>query len=227
MLGGLSRRAGTGSVLLGVLCGACAGQRSVPEGISALPPIAGPVIGDGRSAATAWTGARRAQLGEAVVQLGRVPAGVAVRVESARPSIATVLVASGDRVWLLHVSAALGTGEYRCGPDGRCTRTRDFEWSCRDPSDRPEAVACREAFRAREGWIGNVAPEGGTVRELVIAPERFGVGDLRLVVTVLVLPDLAQSWPPVTDEAASPGIQQGALPDAARFAPGTWLEVRR
>jgi hypothetical protein len=45
------------------------------------------------------------------------------------------------------------------------------------------------------------------------------------VVTVLILPDQAQTWPAVKDDAASLAIQQGALTDEARFAPGTWLEV--
>lgn len=214
------------SVLLGaLLLGACASGRPPAAGAVPLPPIAGPVTGEGRSPASTWSGAGLVQQGEATLRLGRVPDGIAVRIETQRRSIATALVSASGRVWLLHASAALGTGEYRCQPDGGCARVRDFEWSCRDPSDKPEALACRDAFRAKEGWIGNVTPQGGNVRELVIVPERFGGLPLRLVVTVLTLPDQAQTWPAVKDDSASLAVQQGILPDAARFEPGTWLEV--
>ena len=37
----------------------------------------------------------------------------------------------------------------------------------------------------------------------------------------------AGASPAVADDAASVAVQQGALPDEARFAPGTWLEVAR
>jgi len=32
------------------------------------------------------------------------------------------------------------------------------------------------AFRAIEGWLGNVDPEGGRIRELLVQPERFTGG---------------------------------------------------
>lgn len=211
-----------------LVSGACAGPRPPSPGGVAFPTLPGPILANGRSTATAWAGARVVEQGGATIRLGRTGEGIAIRTETVEPSIATILVAAADRVWLLHASAALGTGEYRCQSEGRCARLRDFEWSCRDPSDRPEAVACREAFRAKEGWLGNVDPRGGRVREFLILPERLpGGGSLRIVVTVLTLPEKAVSWPAVADDSASVAVQQGALPDAAQFSVGAWLEVPR
>lgn len=216
--------------LTALALGACATAPSPIHGGLTLPQLPGPISADGRSAADAWAGATVIQQGELTLRLGHVADGIALRIETSRPSIATLGVAAGDRVWLLHASAALGTGQYRCSSDGRCSRVRNFEWSCRDPSDRPDAVACRDAFRTKEGWVANVHPEAGRVREFFILPPRF-LGDaramdgLRVVVTVLTLPDRAETWPPVTDATAWLAVQQGALPDAARFDVATWLEV--
>jgi hypothetical protein len=207
---------------------ACASPRPPSPGGVAIPSLGGPILADGRSTPSAWAGARIVEQRGVTIRLGRAGGAIAIRTETADPSIATILVAAADRVWLLHASAALGTGEYRCQSEGGCARVRDFGWSCRDPSDNPEAVACREAFRTREGWLGNVDPQGGRVREFLIVPGRFSAeGSLRMVVTVLTLPEQAMGWPAVADETASVAVQQGALPEAARFSVGSWLEVPR
>jgi hypothetical protein len=209
-----------------LVAAACASPRPPSPGGVAFPSLGGPILADGRSTASAWAGARTVEQRGVTIRLGRTGEAIAIRTETGEPSIATILVAAADRVWLLHASAALGTGEYRCQPDGGCARVRDFEWNCRDPSDRPEAAACREAFRTREGWLGNVDPQGGRVREFLIVPGHFaGEGSLRMVVTVLTLPEQAVSWPAVADDSASVAVQQGALSDAARFSVGAWLEV--
>ena len=223
----IDRRARPSTFLGALLAAACATAPPSTGRPESLPTLAGPVSFDGRSGAGAWAGARVVDVRGGTVRLGRVDRGIAVRTETASPSIATLAVAASDRIWLLHASAALGTGEYRCQADGRCSRTRDFEWSCRDTSDRPEAVACRDAFLAKEGWVANVDPEGGRVREFLIQPERFGGGPPRLVVTVLTLPAAPVSWPVVSDDAASLAVQQGALPEAARFDVARWLDVPR
>jgi hypothetical protein len=183
-----------------------------------------PVQVDGVIGPDEWRDGREATLGSGRAKLRRVGDDLAVLVDLGGPGIATVLVASGDRVWLLHASAALGTGEYRCRPDGGCARTRDFAWSCRDPSDRPEARACRESFLAAEGWLANVNPEAGRTREFLISGRRFG-RPLRVVVTGLTFPEKARTWPPVTDDAASLAVQQGSLPPEARFLTPSWAEV--
>jgi hypothetical protein len=139
------------------------------------------------------------------------------------PAIATVLVAASDRAWVLHASAALGTGEYRRTGDGRWRRVRDFDYLCRAPVDS----ACRDAFLAREGWLANVDRQGTRVREFVLVPAQFaGAGpELRIVVTVLVLPEGAHTWPATDDAAAAVRLQQGFLPDVLDLKPERWAVV--
>jgi hypothetical protein len=139
------------------------------------------------------------------------------------------VLAAGDRAWVVHASAALGTGEYRCAADGACTRTREFDFRCRDPSSSPTAEACRKEFRSAEGWIGNVSPSGTKAREFLVDLRRFGASDapLSLLVTGLVLPDQGRRWPAGNDDAGSVKLQQGFLEERTRFSSGGWLQIRR
>jgi hypothetical protein len=80
----------------------------------ALPRAVTP---DGRIDSAEWAGAREVRVDGMRVRLGRRGEVLAVAVELEAPGISTLLLASGDRGWVLHASAALGTGEYRC-PSG-------------------------------------------------------------------------------------------------------------
>ena len=120
-------------------------------------------------------------------------------------------------------------GPYRCTSDGRCTRTRDFEFRCRDPSAVPAAEQCRRDFRAREGWIASVEPSGSRTREFLLDPGRFGAegAPLFLAVTGLTLPEKATRWPAAKDDAGTVKLQQGFLTEKARFSPRSWFALRR
>jgi hypothetical protein len=195
-----------------------------------VPGLTRDVRVDGRIEPAEWSGAREVRVEGMRLRLGRRGDVLAVAVELERPGISSLVVGAGDRVWVLHASAALGTGEYRCAPDGTCTRTRGFQFTCRDPSTAPAAEACRKEFRSAEGWIGNVDPSGeGRAREFLVDLRRFGAAGspLWLVVTGLQLPDQGRRWPAGDDEAGSVKLQQGFLEERMRFAPRSWLPVRR
>jgi hypothetical protein len=142
--------------------------------------------------------------------------------------ISSLLIGAGDRVWVLHASAALGTGEYRCAADGACTRTREFDYRCRDPSSAPAAVKCRTEFRKADGWIANADPAGTRTREFLIDLPHFGSAGtpLTLAVTGLVLPDRALRWPAGDDDAGSVKLQQGFLEERMGLTPRSWLTLR-
>jgi hypothetical protein len=152
-----------------------------------------------------------------------------VTVQLEGPGISSLVLGAGDRVWVLHASAALGTGEYRCPADGACSRVRDFDYRCRDPSSSPEAERCRREFRAAEGWVANVDPHGTRTRTFLVDLSRFGAAGARLflAVTGLTFPDRAVRWPAGEDDAGALALQQGRLSERARFAPRGWLAVRR
>jgi hypothetical protein len=194
-----------------------------------VPALSRDVVPDGRIDPAEWKGAREVRVDGMRVRLGRRAGVLAVAVELERPGISSLVVGTGDRVWVLHASAALGTGEYRCAADGVCTRTRSFDFTCRDPSSAPAAEACRKEFRSAEGWIGNVSPSGARTREFLIDLGRFGPAGtaLGLVVTGLVLPDQGRRWPAGDDEAGTVKLQQGFLEERMRFSPRSWFGVRR
>jgi hypothetical protein len=194
-----------------------------------VPVLARDVATDGRVDAAEWTGSREVRADGMRVRIGRRGEVLAIAVELEAPGISTLLLGSGDRVWVLHASAALGTGEYRCANGGVCTRTRDFDYRCRDSSPSPEAERCRADFRRGEGWIANVGPQGTRSREFLVDARRFGAEaqPLFLAVTGLTFPEKAGRWPTGDDDAGSLKIQQGLLSETGRFSPQTWWQIRR
>jgi hypothetical protein len=208
--------------LLGVVLVASAASPQVPV-------LGRDVSADGRVDSAEWAGAREVRADAMKVRLGRRGDVLAVAVQLEATGISSVLIGAGDRVWVLHASAALGTGEYRCAADGACTRTREFDYRCRDPSSAPAAVRCRTDFRKADGWIANVDPSGTRTREFLIDLPHFGPAGtpLTVAVTGLVLPDRALRWPAGDDDAGSVKLQQGFLEERMRFTPGSWTQVAR
>ncbi len=208
-----------------LVCTLLPGAPTLP---SEVPFLAREVTPDGHLDAAEWVGAREVRADGMRVRLGRRGEVLAVAVELEAPGISTLLLGSGDRVWVLHVSAALGTGEYRCANGSACTRTRDFDYRCRDPSSSPAAERCRTEFRRGDGWIANVNPQGTRTREFLVDVRRFGAEGqpVFLAVTGLVFPERAGRWPAGDDDAGSLKLQQGFLGESARFSPRTWWPIR-
>jgi hypothetical protein len=194
-----------------------------------VPALGRDVAADGRVDSAEWAGAREVRAGGMRIRLGTRGDVLAVAVQLEATGISSLLIGAGDRVWVLHASAALGTGEYRCAADGACTRTREFDYRCRDPSSAPEAVKCRTDFRKADGWIANADPSGTRTREFLIDLPRFGPAGtpLTLAVTGLVLPDRALRWPAGDDDAGSVKLQQGFLEERMWFTPRSWVAVPR
>jgi|GEM_PF-391750 hypothetical protein len=194
-----------------------------------IPALGRDVVPDGRVDPAEWKGAREVKVDGMRVRLGRRGDVLAVAVELDGPGISSLVVGAADRIWVLHASAALGTGEFRCAADGACTRTRQFTFTCRDPSSAPAAETCRKELRSIEGWIGNVSPSGTRTREFLVDLRRFGGAGtpLALLVTGLTFPDRAARWPAGDDEAGSVRLQQGFLEERTRFTPRSWLQVVR
>jgi hypothetical protein len=140
--------------------------------------------------------------------------------------IASIFVRSRDRLYVLHASAALGTGIYTCkGEEWR--RVQAFAYRCRDNGDN----TCRTAFRKDDGWIANVA-RGGADRHFEIDLARFAAADtqsLQIAVTYLVtMPPMPHVWPPgVSDDTGKLRIQQGFLPEIIDVRPERWISVAR
>ena len=114
---------------------------------SDVPVLCADVRPDGRLEPSEWAGAREVRLEGMRIRLGRRGDVLAVAVELEGPGISSLVLGTADQVWVLHASAALGTGEYRRAAGGACTRARQFDDRCRAPA----AEECRKEFRSREG----------------------------------------------------------------------------
>ena len=138
---------------------------------------------------------------------------------------ANVFISSGERIDILHTSAALGTANYQ--PEGDSwRRTKDFEWCCRSRIDNASAWAFREAFYHTENWLG-INTYNGTENELeykilLTGSEKFLAVNFLRVNNI----DDKQVWPVgISDGPAQPTI--GGFPDLLDFSPENWfvLEV--
>jgi len=200
---------------------------AIPPGT--IPALSRDVVADGRIDPGEWAGAREVRVEGMRVRLGERGDVLAVAVELEGPGISSLVLGTAERIWILHASAALGTGEYRCAASGPCSRTRDFQFTCRDPSSAPAAEACRKEFRSAEGWIGTVSSSGARTREFLIDRRKFGAAGtpLSLLVTGLELPERARRWPAGDDEAGSVKLQQGFLEERVRLSPRSWFTIRR
>ncbi len=137
--------------------------------------------------------------------------------------VGNIFVNHGDRVSILHSSAALGTAIYEKGADGY-RQTQDFVWRCRNSGSSPSAQAERDAFLEQEGWVADNSYMG-TPQELeykIAMPN----GSLRLAVTFTPASDVSARiyWPVslADDCTKSP---QGEFPKNMQFSPSTWAMV--
>lgn len=140
-------------------------------------------------------------------------------VQSDAPGILSVWIAEGDRVRLLHASAAVGEGFYEKDAHDDWNRTRDFRW------DRGEDAAARRAHFEARGWTASITPDWDrSEREFAIdldtlAPDAriaisYGAGehfDTRFV------------WPAaLEDDTRLSEMQRGDLPERACFDTDGW-----
>lgn len=197
----------------------CAPRVGGSPATEATAPLAQVPELDGAIREGEWAQAMKHPLGErGQVHALRSGDTVWIAARGGADGIASVCVGSADRVWILHASAALGTGEYELAQGG-WQRRRDFAWAARDPSDS----AAREEFFSREGWLANVS-KGGADREFELDLRRFPPG-VRFAVGYLHTrePMRVDTFPErVTDACSGMPLQQGALPQTAAFAPETW-----
>ena len=187
---------------------------------------ASPVI-DGRIGDEEWAGAERHALeGGGDLQLLRRGEDLFVAVRGAGPGLASLCVAAGTTVRILHASAAVGEGAYvQQGTTDTWTKRADFDWAFRDsPRGAAPAEDAKTAFFAKSGWLANASAAGSPDREFRIR----AAGVESLAVTYLTVQGLSLAhWPPsVADDCKAVRIAQGFLPDTARFAPSGWHVIR-
>jgi hypothetical protein len=156
-------------------------------------------------------------LGGGSVRVHGDAGGVRLAVSGPAASLATVYVASGDRVFVLHASAALGTGIYERVGDGY-RLVQDFRWQCRDRHDGD----CRSRFYGADGWWGETYATGSAERAIVIDRKLLGAGG-RVVVVRYTYPGQIAAWPERPgDDTVNEDLLRGTLPAEAHFVTSSW-----
>jgi hypothetical protein len=141
-------------------------------------------------------------------------------VSGEKPGIASVFIANGEVIKVLHASAALGTAVYE--RDGkRWKSVRGFEYSCRDPND----TAARQRFFAREGWLSDVSSRPIHHRVFSLGNKLIGQG-ARMAIVHFVFPKGVKVQPASTrDDTSNPEILRGQTPALMSFDPATWIQA--
>jgi hypothetical protein len=179
-----------------------------------------PVI-DGEIGQQEWAGARRARMnGGGEVQF--LPRGeyLFVSVRGPRTGLASLCVAKGKTVRILHASAAIGDATFERWGDMWMKR-KDFEWTLRVTSRAGRSEEAKEDWLARNGWIANSSTPGSTVREFKILAKTVEFIGVTFLGTGE--PMTVSYWPStMSDDCRSLKIPMGYLPDTARFDPHSW-----
>jgi len=138
------------------------------------------------------------------------------------PRIASLYLVRGDRLWVLHASAALGTAEYERRA-GRWRLVHGFRFACRG-----EGPACRAAFARREGWSAEISETGGD-RSFELASSFAPPGAQFTVVsldprTAETTPDV-RACPGIAGDVVGAALQAGDPPDELAIDPRDWPRV--
>ena len=180
-----------------------------------------PIV-DGHVGEQEWAGAQHATLeGGGEVRLLVHGKFLYVAIRGARPGLASVCVAQGKTVRILHASAAIGEASFERWGDMWMKR-KGFEWTLRDsPRGPAPSDEARAEWLAKSGWLANASAAGSPFREFKIwAKDAESIG-----VTYLATdkPMAVAFWPSTMhDDCRSLKIPQGYLPDTARFDPTSW-----
>ncbi len=200
------------------------GGLSVPRG--------GGIALDGRVDDAEWSAAVRMQHpAGTVVRLLRDADHLYLGITSVRPGFASLCLAQGNAVHVLHASAALGAVTYR--PAGQAWRSPDtaFAYGMRNTALDESAQRERAAYLATHGWVATTVRMSGDQRsqEIQIALSRFPL-PWSLAMGRWMLSSGVETWPgTLTDHEAcvNQRLVQGYVPQDLTFKTAHWLTIER
>ncbi len=228
----LARLAGPAWLSAGALLlpGAC---RAPPPAPDATAPDA-PIVIDGVIGDAEWAKAKRTQCAEGGELLVlRNAAGVSIAYRGPRQKVATVCVADGSRVRVLHASAALGEALYERDLERGWRLVRGFErWTRPDEGEqafRPDQI---ESHLSASGWTATTL----VIDEHAPASLEMSIGadalppDARIAVAMIDFFDPARGaaprWPAgLAADAVNTALLCGDAPQRAQFETTRWAPV--
>ena len=197
-----------------------------PDELVIAAPNGVPPILDGTMSADEWSDAKRELFSDGSELFMKHHEGylyLGIRASAPGMIVGNIFVSQGDRVSILHSSAALGTAIYEKGADGY-QQTQDFVWRCRNSGSSPAAQAARDAFLREEGWVASICYMG-TPEELEYKIAMPGVS-LQMAVTFTPASDVSVRiyWPlGLADDTVK--APQGEFPKSMQFFLSTWATV--
>ena len=180
---------------------------------------------DGNVTEQEWTGAQRAKLeGGGELRLMAQGKFLFIAIRGPRPGLASVCVAQGKTVRILHASAAIGDAIFERWGDMWMKR-KEFEWTLRDSPRSPEpSQEVKAEWLGKSGWLANASAAGSPVREFKILSK--DVEWIGMTFLATENPMAVAYWPSTMhDDCRSLKIPQGYLPDTARFDPSSWYQL--
>lgn len=182
---------------------------------------------DGRLGDEEWAAAAKAPMSDGGV-VRMLPHGDAlfVAVKGPRPGLASLCVAKGNSVRILHASAAVGEATFERWGDMWMKRA-GFEWGIRDsPTRGPTPVGAQNEWVSRSGWIANASAAGSPEREFKIAAK--AVDYIGVTFLSIDQPMAVTYWPTtMNDDCRTVKVAQGYLPDTAKFDPKSWFKAKK
>jgi len=148
---------------------------------------------------------------------------LAIRSNTPEMIVGNIFLSEGDKVRILHTSAALGTAVYQRGVES-WQQTQAFNWRCRRTDRSDAAQAERDTFLQDEGWV-SINSRVGTPNELEYKIQLSG-RSIRLAANLLrsSAPDVKVAWPPdLDDDCVKP--TPGGLPAEMHFSPDRWAAI--
>jgi hypothetical protein len=136
-----------------------------------------------------------------------------------------VFLKNGDKISILHTSAALGTATYQS--DAKSWRKiQDFEWCCRSRIENEPARKEIEIFFIQDGWLG-INSFLGNENELEYKIHLSGsVQNLSVNFVSADNPDRIQVWPVgLTDGPAQ--LLKGEFTEIMEFSPEDWQNLEQ
>ena len=196
-------------------------------------PRGGPITIDGRVDDAEWSAALRIEHpAGTVVRLMRDEGHLYVGITSERGGFASLCIASGADVHILHASAALGAVTYRKNGDAWSSTDSAFRYGMRNRAVDEAAQRERAAYLAEHGWVAStVSMNDSRSQEFQIALNRFGL-PMPIAMGRFILPSGSngETWPSTAgaaDGCFEPQLVRGDVPRGLRFDPSKWLRLDR
>ncbi|MGH7471833.1 MAG: hypothetical protein ACRENP_28110 [Longimicrobiales bacterium] len=141
--------------------------------------------------------------------------------------VASLCLATANRVTVLHASAALGSVTYtRSGSSFHTEQA--FEWRMREGDMSPATHQRRLEYFTTNGWVANTTRMGtpGHV-ELRLALDRYPPEDLYIALGVMNQLGQVTGWPQSAGACAHAQLVAGTAPRALDFSTERWISLPR